>query len=810
MDSPSLLYGLSWLCYLWLVGWLALPLARFVFVNLPDGGLAAGRTLAVALIALLVFWGAALHLAPLTLAPLWILGLPLLAAVLTLRRATARAAFRQWVQVRRSALLWSDSVFLAAFLFFLWMRLRHPEINDLEKPFDSAIIGGLLRTRFLPAQNTWLSGHLFTNYYYFGHFMGALLARALATPLPYAYNLILTAFSALFVAPLWSLCAALTGTARRGVAAMSMVALLGNFQPLRAWVEANPANQANLFRLNWWETSRVIPNTINEYPIFTLSIGDAHGHFFALALAALFFCLCYALFTGADAAWATRDARAWLDRRHLVLILIGVLLGLFWMTNTWDLPIYGGLALCCAVWTLIRRQTGPEAAEAAPIAAPPARSQSKKKRKAKTAAAPSTTPPPTVPPPTAPLRDPLEQLPAELVWLLLPVALARAVAAPYLSQYHPQVSGVVREFWSYPVLEFALFWGGFLVLWLVAMGKLRRPYWIPFLIVAALTTLLGRGYLAFLIVFDLLLLTMCSIAWPVLQSKRAATASTKQVSTPETATPQEASQPAAAVLYGSIMAMCGLLALLAPMLFYVKGVFGGDLRHQDTVFKFFIEAWLLLGTAAACGAITTVNDALKSQRALQWLVGLAWAALWTIPFACAANVVWTRALLGDPGHNPTLSLDGARWVSPGDRAALEWLAGHAGEDETVLEAVGPDSGHGDWKPEFGRVAALTGVATPIGWGTHVSFWAAASPEDAAKAELWSEINQRADAAQRVYSWPDNATALAALRRLGVRYVFVGDTERTNFKPDALARLRAALPVRFTSGDTFVAEVRPGE
>jgi len=93
VDAAALTFIATWLIFLWIVGWLALPLARFVFVNLPDGGLAAGRTLTLAFVSLLLFWGASLRLLTLTAAPLFVVALPILACVLGLRRPADRAAF---------------------------------------------------------------------------------------------------------------------------------------------------------------------------------------------------------------------------------------------------------------------------------------------------------------------------------------------------------------------------------------------------------------------------------------------------------------------------------------------------------------------------------------------------------------------------------------------------------------------------------------------------------------------------------------------------------------------------------------------
>jgi uncharacterized membrane protein len=163
--------------------------------------------------------------------------------------------------------------------------------------------------------------------------------------------------------------------------------------------------------------------------------------------------------------------------------------------------------------------------------------------------------------------------------------------------------------------------------------------------------------------------------------------------------------------------------------------------------------------------------------------------------------VWTRTVCDAPRNADgsfTLSLDGARHLPAEDRAALEWLQRHARGGESVLEAVGraPDGNIGGDFSEFGRVSALTGVATPLGWPQHVLSWGAD----------WAKINERWQTVQRIYAWPDKGTTLADLQNLDVRYIFVGDVERRTYDPGGLARLHAALPIVYENRDTFIAAV----
>jgi uncharacterized membrane protein len=265
---------------------------------------------------------------------------------------------------------------------------------------------------------------------------------------------------------LWSLCAALTGSLRRGLAAVSAVALLGHFEPLRQWFVPDKGTTVNLLGIDWWKTSRVIPDTINEYPAFTMLIGDAHAHFFALPPAAVFFCLCHSLL-------ATHDSASAPKQRNVVLIVLGLLLGTVIMTNTWDVPALTLLGVLVTALALRRDEN------------------------------------------TKPWH-----------WLLIfvPPVVARVAAWPYLKDFESPVQGVRFEVWSPPWTSFLLLWGGFVLLWIVALQCERRrlgrdePLGLlrhtPRLGVAAITTaiLLGvlwrRDVLALVLVVCLLMVTV--------------------------------------------------------------------------------------------------------------------------------------------------------------------------------------------------------------------------------------------------------------------------------------------------------------
>lgn len=610
MELYSLALIARWIIPLWLLGWLVLPASRRIFANLPDGGLAAGRLTALLLVSLVAFWSASLHAIPLTYTCWGLIALPCGVSLFSLNKGSQRNEFLLWIRQRKKALWLSDIVFIVGFLFFVYLRLCQPEIRDQEKPMDSAIIGVLSRSLYLPADNPWFSGVPFTNYYYFGHFTASILKRIFLTPLPYAYNLVQPVFCAFFLSILWSLCAAITRSLRSGLLAMCLIALCGNYEPIRQLFNAWQQRKA-LWPLDWWSTSRVVPNTINEYPFFTLSLGDAHAHFFGISLGTLLLC-CY---HGLTVKTVLNPPLA----RLISIALSGIVLGAILMTNAWDTPLYfllGILVLNLHLKNHFKRE------------------------------APSSF---------------IFSVYTYILWTAVPIL----VALPFLWRFQSPINGLAFELWS-PFPEFLLHWGGFLC--------------VAF----------------FIYIYD----TVSGRMKPINGE------------------------------FSRLLLGVGTLAMILPSFLYIKGHFGGDLRHQDTIFKFWLQAWLLIGIPLFCAAAMTTlghNEGLREPEG-NAAFAKAHALLWrsaTI-VACLIPIIGTWILWSahTQSSQKTLSLNGARYLPPAEQETVKWIEQNSSTETTVFEAVGqnPDGSLIGAYTEFGRISFLTGVPAFLGWPQHAAQW----------------------------------------------------------------------------------------
>ena len=645
-----------WTLALWLLGWLTLPLARRLLAGLPDGGLAAGRVAFVVTITLVAFWGAAAHLVPLKLSP-GLAGLTALAGAMGWRDAELRS----WARQNWKALLVSDAVFLLSWALFLWIRLLHPEINDLEKPMDAALLSAAWKADWLPFAHPWWGGAHFTNYYYFGPLMGALMARALGAAPHVAYNLVQPAFCAFFLSSLWPLGAALTRSKTWGLVVVFLVGLSGPLEPLRQ-ISAKGWS----WPLDWWTTSRVIENTINEYPAFTLTIGDAHAHFYALSFAALWLSLAWSLF-------AEKSGDAAPVSRRFVIGFGGLVLGAWLMTNTWDAPIFGllfGLAIYGS-----RRDT-PRGRRALPLS------------------------------------------------LIAPFVIAVGAAALYFWKFRSPVSGAQPEFWRPDAFSFALLWGG----------------WI---IIGALALLLP-------------------------------------------ATPDDANAKFRRLLIGA-----GLLALVAPFTFYIKGAFGdGDLRHQDTIFKFGLQAWILLGTglSAELGARVLPRAPLPRRIICAVLASLA-----LLKSLAPATVIWTRTVTQGSAQTLGVSLDGMRYLPVAQQRAIAWLQQNGRAGDIVMEPVPlseAGSPIGDYDANWGSVGAFSGLSSTLGWPQHVWGWDG----------NYGEVMERGKRIAALYALPSALQTAMGASELGARHVFFGRVEGDGQIPSENEARAAGFAVHSFEGE----------
>ncbi len=279
-DSPtgSLAAAAGWYLALALVGGLALPLVWALFPRLGDRGFGFARILGLvfvtyAMTAALTFRlldngrpATVLCLAALGLASAWVF----------LRE---RHDFLRYLRAHRRPLLQSEIVFAAGFVLFLGIRALNPEIYWGEKPMDFSILNILVRTPSLPASDPWLAGAPL-GYYTFGQEMVVFLTLLTGLSTRLTFNLAFGLLGGVILQGAFSLARSWGGRLRAGLAGATLTLLVGNLSGLREWLVHKRVLDWDYF----WATSRVVKDTINEYPFWSLTFADLHAHVLAIPI----------------------------------------------------------------------------------------------------------------------------------------------------------------------------------------------------------------------------------------------------------------------------------------------------------------------------------------------------------------------------------------------------------------------------------------------------------------------------------------------------------------------------------------------
>jgi YYY domain-containing protein len=366
---------IAWWLALEVIGVAALPLTAVLFGNLPDRGLALAKPAALLIFGWLV-WAPLATISALPYSRGWILAVFVVFAagnVALLRLPEPRATLRRMLLTQRAYLITAELVFTGAFALMAWLRSFTPAVVDTEKFMDVAFISSLWRTPHLPAPDPWLSGEPI-NYYYFGHFLIATLAKALGTQPGTAFNIGVAAVFALAAMTVFAVAANIFAVARRGdralvralpagLLAVVLVLVVGNLNGAQVWwanatsvVRQQPALLSSPWGwwlrrdlwlgYDWWSPSRAVPNTITEFPSFSFVLADLHAHVLALPFAALAVGVAFNLLLARG-----EGLRAFGHGLIGVLTLVGTatLIGGLYAINGWDLPTYLGLTLLALV-----------------------------------------------------------------------------------------------------------------------------------------------------------------------------------------------------------------------------------------------------------------------------------------------------------------------------------------------------------------------------------------------------------------------------------------------------------------------------
>jgi uncharacterized membrane protein len=229
---------------------------------------------------------------------------------------------------------------------------------------------------------------------------------------------------------------------------------------------------------------------------------------------------------------------------------------------------------------------------------------------------------------------------------------------------------------------------------------------------------------------------------------------------------------------------------------------------MNTVFKFYLQAWVLLGITAAVALAWLVRRA--GRDALLRSLRPAWVAVGLIlVFAAVSYPLFaTEGKVGLRFADLPLSLDGMQYMQyahyqdqgqdlnlPGDAQAIRWLQEHVQGTPVILEGRAPIYHWGS------RFSIYTGLPTVLGWDWH---------ETQQRTAYQSMIQDRQNDVELAYSSPNPNDALRVLLKYHVRWVIVGGLERAYYPAAGLAKFAAMPELRlaYDADGVQIYEVQP--
>lgn len=675
-----------------LLGLIALPVTFVLFKGLPDRGYAFGKALAILIVSFILWLAASAHILPNTRwAIILIIAFLALGSLFLLWRR--RHELKSFISEHRAVIIATEVIFLLSFVLYAVVRAYNPEILFTEKPADFAFLNGILRSEYFPPSDPWLSGYGLNNYY-FGHMIMATLTKLTGISSAISFNLSLILVFALAAIGAFSLVYNLVRLSRGGfkaalgfgLVAGGFLLILGNLEGVLelayahglggegfwGWVGINgldsPYHSGHWYPTEfwwWWHASRVIPDTITEFPFFSFLLGDLHSHLMSLPFVLLCLALSLNILTTRESLGLT-----WLKRNLFPFILMIVCLGSLGFIHTWGLPIYTFIFLGAILMQayLRRDEVGYSWWKG---------------------------------------------------WGALSLITVVGVFLFYLPFYldlQSPVSGVLP--WRGPntrPLHYLIIWGLFLfvsisfILAQIRNGlrsvSWRRACWVslavlsPWIIWAIAVPATGGGvsvwgklgHLApLLIILALTLLIAVRTVKKIEAVERSA-------------------------LFALLLLFTALLLTVGCELFYVGDAFG---NRMNTVFRFYFQAWVLFAIASTFSLYYLYRHWQVSTIAAR-VARASWWGFLVLLIMCSSiypiAATWSRT----NAFSTSPTLDGLAWLKnshPEELEAIAWLNSNVEGAPMIVEA--PGGAYTD----HGRVSTYTGLPTILGWKHHEQVW----------------------------------------------------------------------------------------
>ena len=765
-----------WYLFIFILGLAVYPLTRLAMPGLADKGYPLSRILGLVLFGYLAWLAGSLGI-PYT-RPIIAIIFILIVLIGGLLAYYQRAELREEWRSSRRYFLTIEGLFLAFFVLDLIIRLGNPDLwhpaKGGERPMDFSYFNAVIKSTVFPPYDPWFAGG-YINYYYYGFVLLATPVKLLGIVPSIAYNFILPTLFAMVGVCAFSLGWNLVSGRRSkvtdnrpetfdlglvgGVAASALTILLGNLgtiqlvyhklQELGAQGAFSWEPTISIFqRWSWalqgfmmtlrgvslplgpgdwyWNPSRVLPplggNEITEFPLFTFIYSDLHAHMIAIPLALLAVSWALAVVLG-RAKWRNPLSAA------LGLGVGGLIIGVFYPANLSDTYTYLLIGMIAIGYAVFRYTEG----------------ISLLRRIALTAGA--------------------------VVVLYL---LSSFLYEPYRAWYSQAYSAL--DPWKgpfTPIWSYLTHWLVFLFI-VVSWMAWETIEWMASTPVSALRKLKPYALLieGALVVFVLVLLLLAylkvSIGWIALPI--AAWAGILLL------------RPDLSDAKRFVLFMIGTALLITIVVEVV--VVSGDIGRQNTIFKFYMQSWILLAISGGAALAWTI------PAFFRWLPG--WRVFWqtAMVFLLAGAALFTitgtvgkirdRWIVEAPRTIDSMTFMnyahyddfGQRLDLSEDYRAIRWMQDNVQGSPVIIEG---NCSEYRWCTRFTIYTGLPGV---VGWNWH-------QRQQRLFTSTWVEA--RVAEVNNFYTALDAEYANEVLSKYDVRYIVVGQLERAAYPPEGIAK-----------------------
>ena len=797
----------AWLVVMQLMALAILPVALAVFRSLPDRGYLLAKLLGILVVSLVAWMLASLQWMAFSFGAV-VVGIGAVALASCVVLVFTWSSFWSFFRERWRVIAICELVFIVAFLAFVAVRMANPDLwhqwQGGEKPMDTAYLNAVLKSSFMPPYDPWYAGG-YLNYYYWGQFIVASFIHMTGIDTAVAVNLAVPMFFALTVGGAFSVVYNLAEGARArlsqrpahrvpdepslkgasafawspvlaGVAAALFVTVIGNLDGAIQSLENLFSFLLNepLREFDFWRSSRLMPpdppgNEITEFPFFTFLFADLHAHLMALPFTILVVGVALAVVLRArdsERGSGRLAGMGWGMTDVAQVAVLGVAVGALRPLNTWDYPTYLLLSMAAVLLAGVLRNGGlnlPVMVEAA--------------------------------------------VKAVLIFLIGFVAFL-----PYHVNYETafsSIEGTTNQtvLWQFLLIAglFVFVIGSFVVTesrsWLFDLGRI---VWRPFSKLVAVPIRLGQsgvtgthlnrigsvrlalvvvglGFIGLVVVLKLVEITGSTTPFVFALLVLALATAVRIVFSSRPDAPQ--------TVFALLLALTAFCIVIGVDIYRIEG----DIERMNTVFKFYLQVWVLLALASAYmlwrfwhGRSASL-DALPRGKKV-WLGCLA------VLLVCVSvyPVLGTHDRLGVRFDTTIpLTLDGMAYMQDGqqhsdrrgpidlsaDYEAIRWIQQNVEGSPVMLEGVTPTYRWG------GRVSIYTGLPNIAGWEWH---------QEQQRLNYRETVDQRIRQVALIYNTPSTQEALDIMRKYGVEYVYLGKVERLYYDPTGLAKFDAGL------------------